>query len=890
MKKQKPLDHGYRRIEKMSNELLGISKHKTGAIAVALLLILSMSASMILVPSTKANTPINLQTFLYINAAPSPVGVDQTVYINLFFTKPVPILNSTSFFLDGTLYTNLKINVVKPDGTNETLGPYTSDTTGGVPAVTFVPQVAGNYTLQGTFPGQALGFNTLSGQSYNLDPAMSPAVTLVVQQSPILTWANTPLPTEYWTTPIYASNYLWAQAVGGNWYGLGRPGFDNTGGYDGSGNNFQPYSTAPTTAHVVWTKPITTGGQQGGETAANEMSAFAANSPLYHTFEPIILDGVLYYSWYPAQTAYAGIVAVDLFTGQTLWVKDTTDTLVYGQVITFHTVEEFGSQALLWCYNPDGNYDILDPVTGTYMATVTGIPPSIANIFSTSTNALIDSNEPECSGSILIYFTNTTNAIPGDPFSPAVAESLTMWNSSLCLAGPGAVGGMAEIFTGDFKPTGTYNFNTGIEWSVPVPLINPNFGIASETNQAILLSSYAAVLGGFATQFGGSYATDTAYNPITGAVLFPPTNQTTINMHEFDIIAAGQGVYVRHDKDTDQLYGYSLTTGKLLWGPTQLVGDGLSTIFAGGAIAYGQVYVWDIGGWVNAVNLTTGKLDWSWSRGTAGYNTPYGLYPIWVFGTQSIADGMLFVSEGRCYDPPLFPGGEKLAINCTSGKLVWEINGAFQRDVSPIADSELLGWNGYDGQIYAFGIGPSKTTVTAPDTGVVEGTPITITGTVTDISPGASEQAVAANFPNGLPCVSDASMTPFMEAVYEQQPMPTNITGVNVIISVLDSNHNSRVIGETTTNTNGFYSLSWAPDIPGNFTVTATFAGTLSYFGSSANAAFCASAPAATPAPTATPVSMAPTQNTMLYGFSAVIVVIVIIGAVLAVLTLRKRP
>ena len=75
-------------------------------------------------------------------------------------------------------------------------------------------------------------------------------------------------------------------------------------------------------------------------------------------------------------------------------------------------------------------------------------------------------------------------------------------------------------------------------------------------------------------------------------------------------------------------------------------------------------------------------------------------------------------------------------------------------------------------------MGPSKTTVNAPQVGVTTATPVTITGTVTDISAGAQQKAVAANYPNGLPCVSDASMTQFMEAVYEQQPMPTNITGV----------------------------------------------------------------------------------------------------------------
>ncbi len=870
-------------------------KNKFAAITIATFFMLSMTASMMLIPTTKAqsSTSVNLPTFLYVNASPSPVGVGQTVYITLFFTKPVPALGN-GFYSLGAYFTNLQINIIKPDGTNETLGPFITDATGGVPAQTFVPSTVGNYTFQGIYPGQVLGTSPANGEVYNLLPAISPAVNVVVQQAPVSYWTSTPLPTSYWTTPIYSSNYLWAQSVGGNWYGLGRPGFDNTGGYDGSVNNFQPYSTAPTTAHVLWTKPITTGGQPGGETQASEVTSFAANSPLYHTFEPIILDGILYYSWYPAQTDYAGIVAVDLFTGQTLWVKNTTDSLVYGQVLTFHTVEEFGSQAFLWVYNPStGNYDILDPVTGDYMATVAGVPGNIANLFSTSTNALIDSNEPNCVGSILIYYTNDTYG----PGGVVTAESLTMWNSSLCLAGPLAVGPSAEFFTGDFKPTGTYQWATGIEWSVPVPLANPNFGLGQngETNQAILLTSqpksvFASSFGELFSQWSASYETDMAYDPITGAVLFGPTNHTLIVNHDFAIAAAGDGVYVYQDKDTDQAYGYSMTTGDMLWGPTQLVGNGLSTIFSGGAIAYGQAYIWDIGGYVNALNLTTGQIDWTWSAGSAGYNTPYGIYPLWVFGTQSIADGMLFLSEGRCYDPPLFPGGEKVAINCTTGLEVWEINGAFQRDVSPIADSELMGWNGYDGQIYAFGIGPSKTTVNTPSVGITTATPMTISGTVTDISSGASQQAVAANFPNGLPCVSDASMTQFMEAVYEQQPMPANTTGVPVTIYVLDSNGNYRSIGTTTTNANGFYSLTWTPDITGSYTVTTVFGGTQSYYGSSANAAFYAGAPSATTAPSATPVSGLATQNGLMYIGVAIIIVIIVIGVVLAILVTRKHP
>ena len=151
-----------------------------------------------------------------------------------------------------------------------------------------------------------------------------------------------------------------------------------------------------------------------------------------------------------------------------------------------------------------------------------------------------------------------------------------------------------------------------------------------------------------------------------------------------------------------------------------------------------------------------------------------------------------------------------------------------------IADGVML-TKAYDNQIYAYGQGPSKTTVTAPDIGVTTATPITITGTVMDISAGSQQEAVAANFPNGLPCVSDASMSQFMEAVYEQQPMPSNITGVPVTLYGLRlqrqlqnnrHNHNKRL---------GDYFFTWTPDITGNYTVYATFAGTQAYYGSSAS-------------------------------------------------------
>jgi hypothetical protein len=128
-----------------------------------------------------------------------------------------------------------------------------------------------------------------------------------------------------------------------------------------------------------------------------------------------------------------------------------------------------------------------------------------------------------------------------------------------------------------------------------------------------------------------------------------------------------------------------------------------------------------------------------------------------------------------------------------------------------------------------------------------------------------------------------------MEYIFMQKPMPTNATGVPVTISVIDSNGNPRQIGTTTTDSSGTFGFTWTPDIPGSYTVIATFLGSNSYWGSSAEAHFYASSPAATQAPT-----QAPQQSTVDQYFvpavAGIIVAIAIVGAVLALLVLRKRP
>ena len=323
---------------------------------------------------------LNVPVYLKVYAEPNPVGVGQTEFISLFFTKPIPNVA-------GQYYTGMTFNLVYPDGTNKTFGPYTADTTGGVGGIEFVPTVVGNYTVQAFYPGQ----NITTGD--HLLATISEPDTFTVQQDPITSYATPPLPTEYWSRPIYATNWNWAQ-LGGNWWGLGKPSFTDTGGYDAQGNNFNPYSLAPNSGHIMWVKPTAFGGQPGLPVSGNQESQYTSTSILYRQFEPIILNGIIYYKLYPnvpttvtSAGGTPGWNAVDLRTGELVWHKDTNDTLVFGMVMQFHTIQEYGTQAFLVAIGPSVGsgqsaysvWQLFDPLTGHFIANITSVPSTIAS-------------------------------------------------------------------------------------------------------------------------------------------------------------------------------------------------------------------------------------------------------------------------------------------------------------------------------------------------------------------------------------------------------------------------------------------------------------------------------------------------------------------------------
>jgi hypothetical protein len=349
--------------------------------------------------------------------------------------------------------------------------------------------------------------------------------------------------------------------------------------------------------------------------------------------------------------------------------------------------------------------------------------------------------------------------------------------------------------------------------------------------------------------------------------------------------------------ETGQRLGYSLTTGDKLWGPLGAQ-PGFQYYSSREGVTYnGNLYVSGLGGGVYCYSMLNGTLLWTYGNGGEGNSTnmgdngPWGLYPTHA---TVFAAGVLYTFSGE-HSPtnPLYNGELTRALNATTGEEIWTLLSwsgcglGNSMQSFPVADGYGVMYNCYDSQLYCVGKGPSKLTVTAPDTGVAFGAPIVIRGTVTDISAGTMQNEQAARFPNGVPCVSDASMKEWMEYLYEDQARPSNVTGVTVSIDVRDSNGNYRTIGTATSDASGMFSLTWTPDIPGDFTVFATFAGSDGYFGSSAETSlYGMEAPAATQPPTPTP---APLTDSYVAGFGIAIIIAVVAGIVVIVLMLRKR-
>ena len=363
--------------------------------------------------------------------------------------------------IDSEDAVNMTITVTNPAGTTSTLGPFTTDTTGGT-FTTFTPTATGNYTFQLHYGGQ-----TLTGSGYVgtvEQSSSSPVETLSVTSTQASYLPLTPLPTQYWQTPVNAENVQNWASLTGPWLGTAVSTFASTGEYNASGD-YNPYTSAPTTSHIIWTKVWMAGGVAGGELGNSEAgSDYWTTCQYTPRYAPVIINGIEYATWYTTTTSSSnGVIAINLYTGQTEWVINTQDPLVFGMQVNWENPNQYGvcgpyiftSGAYPGVVNVGTEYNMYDATTGNYLC-------SIVN--GTAASYYAEDNQGDIVGYLINNTVGTQMVHPEPGVNVPVTNngsSLEMWNLTNALGQSGSALRDWGISVGQVFP-----WSNGLEYEV----------------------------------------------------------------------------------------------------------------------------------------------------------------------------------------------------------------------------------------------------------------------------------------------------------------------------------------------------------------------------------------------------------------------------------------
>lgn len=910
-------------------------KSKTAAISIALVLIISMGASMLLIPATNAHTPPYKSTsYALVEAMPHTTGLGQAVVVYAFLgNAPPPGAAETNSYR----FHNYTVTFVAPSGITEVKHYDTIFDTTGAQTIQYTPNEIGTYNITFVYGGQTLAVGGVDQPvgSANLNDTYLPSTattTLIVQQDPIATYPDSyPLPTEYWTRPIYGENPFWWK-ISSNWLGTGSPvnSAVSAGTITGIGMSslVQRYpgdAVGSLTSHVMWTRPIQSGGVVGGENFEIQGDTYFEGSAYSQRYtNPIIVNGHLYYN--PPLSFLGSNVGpttcLDLRTGKVIWQRSDVPAISFAMIWDLQNGNQHGVWPALLC---TANFArVFDADTGDQLFNVTGVP----------TGTIVQGPN----GEQLRYVISNTSATNWN-YNLALWNSTLMWGGTFFRPGTTQSGNSPSLA----NATGGGTISTPPS-TTSTSLVNAsifdssnlqnrfswNVSIASWRNTMTSAPTVLnAIYGDYMICRNGSYPSLTGQTNADGSLVnanytyfkvdINPKSGTfgqvlwwrTINVPMDRSITYGGldptvGIFAEGIKETRNFIAYKVSDGSTAWGPSpsqtalDYFGNPIYPYIAS-QLAFGKLYSYAYGGILYCYDLKTGNLDWTYGNGgvagnntDSGYQAP-GYYPgfIQAVGGHSLDDGVLYIAvTEHTIETPIFKGSFTRAINASNGAELWTINdytGEFGAVSYAIADGYTNFFNGIDNQIYTLGKGPTAMTVSAPNLAAASGQPVVIAGTLTDVSSGTTQDQLASRFANGVPLANDMIMGDWMGYLYQQKPLPTNFLGVTVDISVLDSNGNYRSIGTTTTDATGKYSLVWTPDISGTYQVVATFAGTNGYWPASSTAAFnvMAEHPTATPAPTQAPSNV---EAYFVPAIAGLFVLIIVVAIVLALLMLRKRP
>ena len=899
------------------------------ASATAILFVLTFAISLVAVPLANAqhNPGWNIPTFAYVNAAPDPVGVNQKVDVLIWLDKP-----RAQAALSNE-YRMHKYNLTIVDSAGAVVLSQFWETvidTTSSQYYAWTPTAAGVYTLIFTFPGFYAGdYPSATSEKNDTYLPSSASTEITVQEEPVPSPPNSyPLPQEYWTRPIYGENNDW-WSISSNWLGTGSgilTGWSMSAGgiYRDPGDG-----VGPQTGHVMWAKSVQPGGVVGGNDFPIQGNTWFEGSAYSQRYtNPIIVAGMLIYNP-PVEftgTSSGPTTCVDLRTGEIIWQRADVPPPSFAYIYDVEDPQQHGVYPALLCTS---NFaQIFDAYTGNPAVNVTGVPsgtqvlgPQGEYLRYVLSNAGNTSN-PDWR---LLQWNSSklwTGAGWSNPSSSGLSpawdtRTITTWrlvNTTTWINGVPTITSenVTTTTTNVYGGNGTTDTHSRYDWNISIPWRNsmPNTGsfvpsvVAASYNDVILFRN-GTLPGLTPAGFGTTSQTPYSYFAVNlnaskgtvGSVLWtktydPPPNNITVVAGIVDFKAR---VFTETYKETRQHVGYDLESGNRLWTtdsqvPLDYYGNP-SIPWVASLSAYGNLYSSAYGGIIYCYDLKTGKLLWTYGNGGPGNSTKSGTglgnYPTFI---GAFGSGMVYAfTAEHTVTTPIYKGALVRGINATTGEEVWTLSdydGSFFAISYAIADGFATFFNGYDNRVYVVGKGPSAMTVDAPKAGITLGSSLVITGTVTDIAAGTKQDEQAARFPHGVPAVSDANMGEWMGYVYQQKPFPTNCTGVEVVLKVLDSNNNFREIGRATSDANGFFSFEWKPDITGKYTVVASFAGSKAYWPSFAEAAFTVDPAVQETEPT---YPQPYDYSGLMYGILGGVIVAIIIGLVAVFLSMRKK-
>ncbi|MCW4015909.1 MAG: hypothetical protein NWF06_06020 [Candidatus Bathyarchaeota archaeon] len=888
-----------------------MQKHQTKMFSTIVLVLVMTTATIVAsLPLVSAHDPaLDIQTYPYLSISPSPTGVDQTVFL-IFWLHGAP---PTASGIGGDRWHDMTITINTPSGNTETLDGLTTDATGSGYTM-YTPTEIGEYEFILDYPGQVLSlynpYNGVAGSDSdyigdNFLPSTT-TVYLTVQEDPIEAIADYPLPTEYWTRPIEGQNTAWA-SIGSHWL---------RGAQVGSNMDFwQQVGDAPDSAHIMWTYEMEFGGVVGGVTEIYGVGFYSGGAYEGRLTNSMIISGKLYFQLPQnhvggSRGIGAGFVCIDLQTGETEWINEdmgiATSTMK-AQLYNYESMNQHGVVGgVIW--EVSGTTWIgYDAWTGNNIYNLTNVPSGY-EVYTDN-------------GEIVRYVIDGEN------------NWLALWNNTCEQQGlHGATGTGSSAY--QWRPVGKeVDMSNAYSWNVTIPdlpgLASPSIIDVIPGDLILGMSTSSSFRDFLAADYTTVWALSDRDDGTRGQLLWiqdypAPEGDVSRVIPTASQIDTVNRVFVMNDKETFAWWGYSIDTGDLVWGPVVATETAFSYYGGGygagqvGTMAYGNLYIQNYGGEIACINCANGNIEWVYDDTNSGVETPWGNYPTFI---AAIADGKVYVFNNE-HSPnyPLYKGEAMRCVDAYTGDEIWKLtswvgqSGGGGVSTSALADGFLVYYNYYDNQVYCIGKGPSQTTVSAPNVGVSLGSSVLISGTVIDTASGTEQTEQAGRFPNGVPAVSDESMSAWMEYVYMQKPCPTNVNGVEVTLDAIDPNGNYISIGTVRSDASGLYSCQWTPEIEGKYTIIATFAGSNSYWGSYAETAIAVDPATATSTPiepetpdtetpdtetpdtetpdTETPDTEQPTAETALISTEVAIIAAVAIAAVIGVAafwTLRKR-